>query len=101
MKLVVEKRGLSEAQAKQAVETATVCTARGHLKDSLTEFFAGQVEAVLRGAGDLDIGGLAQGLGGLPRRKQGGGNALSSRLASMWPRAPRCCLEPSVATCIL
>ena len=65
VKLVADKVGISEAQAKQAVEVVL-----SFLKDKLPESMAGQVDAVidgdLGGLGDLgDLGDLAGGLGGL------------------------------------
>lgn len=59
VKLVTDKVGISEAQAKQAVEIVL-----GYLKENLPEPIAGQVEAALEG----DLSGLADlagGLGGL------------------------------------
>jgi uncharacterized protein (DUF2267 family) len=59
VKLVVDKAGISEKQAQQAVETVLA-----FLKDKLPDPIAGQVEAVLKG--DLSgLGDLASGLGGL------------------------------------
>jgi uncharacterized protein (DUF2267 family) len=59
-KLVANKAGISEAQAKKAVETVL-----GFLKDKLPPPVAGQVEAVLKG----DAGGVAGKLGGLFGKK--------------------------------
>ncbi len=65
VKLVQEKTGLGEAQAKQAVETVV-----GFLKEKLPAPIAGQVDAVLANdammgqAGDMLKKG-AEGLGGL------------------------------------
>jgi uncharacterized protein (DUF2267 family) len=59
-KLVANKAGISEAQAKKAVETVL-----GFLKDKLPAPVAGQVEAVLKG----DAGGVAGKLGGLFGKK--------------------------------
>jgi uncharacterized protein (DUF2267 family) len=56
VKMVAEKVGISEAQAKQAVEVVM-----GFLKDNLPEPIAGQVEAVLSG----DLSGMQDLLGGL------------------------------------
>jgi uncharacterized protein (DUF2267 family) len=65
VKLVTEKTGISEAQAKQAVETVM-----GFLKDKLPGPVAGQVESALTG-GDLpDVGGLGKTLGGLFGKKK-------------------------------
>ena len=59
VKLVTDKVGISETQAKQAVEIVL-----GYLKENLPEPIAGQVEAALEG--DLSgLAGLAGGLGGL------------------------------------
>lgn len=60
IKLVSSKAGISEAQAKQAVETVL-----GFLKDKLPQPVAGQVEAALKG----DVGGVAGKLGGLFGKK--------------------------------
>lgn len=67
VKLVVERTGLPEAQAKQAVETVI-----GFLKEKLPAPIAGQIDGLLAsGAGGLagNLGGLAQGLGGLLGKK--------------------------------
>jgi uncharacterized protein (DUF2267 family) len=56
VKLVVDKVGISEAQARQAVETVL-----GFLKEQLPEPIAGQVEAALKG----DLSGLEDLVGGL------------------------------------
>jgi uncharacterized protein (DUF2267 family) len=64
IKLVANKVGISEAQAKQAVDTVL-----GFLKDKLPGPIAGQIEAALEG----DVGGLgdlAGGLGGLLGKKK-------------------------------
>jgi hypothetical protein len=62
--LVAGKVGISEAQARQAVETVL-----DFLKDKLPAPIAGQVEAVLEG--DLSaVGQLAGGLGGMFGRKK-------------------------------
>ena len=60
VQLVVEKTGLSEEKSRQAVETVV-----GYLKENLPEPLAGQVDKVLSGAGDVDVEGLAQSLGGM------------------------------------
>ncbi len=63
VKLVTDKVGISEAQAKQAIEVVL-----GFLKDNLPEPIAGQVEAALKG--DLSgLGDLVGGLGGLLGKK--------------------------------
>jgi hypothetical protein len=66
IKQVTEKTGISEAQARSAVETVV-----GFLKDRLPAPIAGQLDGVLSGAGGA-IGGLADqagdvlgGLGGM------------------------------------
>jgi len=56
VKIVADKVGISEAQAKQAVETVL-----GFLKDKLPEPIAGQLDAVLDG----DVSGLGDLAGGL------------------------------------
>jgi uncharacterized protein (DUF2267 family) len=56
VKLVTDKVGISEAQAKQAVDVVL-----GFLKDNLPEPIAGQLEAALEG----DLSGLGDMLGGL------------------------------------
>jgi hypothetical protein len=59
IKLVVEKAGISEAQAKQAVDTVL-----GFLKQQLPEPIAGQIDAVMKG--DLSgLSGLLGNVGGL------------------------------------
>ena len=59
VKKVAEKVGISEAQAKQAVEMVL-----GFLKDKLPEPIAGQLDAALEG--DLSgLGDLAGGFGKL------------------------------------
>ena len=56
VKIVADKVGISEAQAKQAVETVLE-----FLKDKLPEPIAGQLDAVLDG----DVSGLGDLAGGL------------------------------------
>jgi uncharacterized protein (DUF2267 family) len=56
VKLVSGKVGISEAQARQAVEVVL-----GYLKDKLPAPVAGQVEAALKGG----MGGLGDVAGGL------------------------------------
>jgi uncharacterized protein (DUF2267 family) len=59
VKMVADKVGISEAQAKKAVETVL-----GFLKDKLPEPIAGQLDAALEG--DLSgLGDLAGGFGKL------------------------------------
>ncbi|MCP4537104.1 MAG: DUF2267 domain-containing protein [Chloroflexi bacterium] len=61
IKLVSEKTGLSEEMSKTAVETVI-----GFLKDKLPDPIAGQIDAVLSGAGVAGgLEDLAKGLGGL------------------------------------
>ena len=58
---VAERAGISEAQARTAVETVV-----GFLKNRLPEPLAGQVEGFLGGAGGAggaDAGGLGGGVG--------------------------------------
>jgi len=63
VKLVTDKVGISEAQAKQAVDVVL-----GFLKDKLPSPVAGQVEAALKG--DLSgLGDVAGKLGGLFGKK--------------------------------
>ena len=57
VKVVVQKTGLPEAQAKQAVQAVI-----GFLKEKLPAPIAAQVDALLAGGGPPD---LAKGLGGL------------------------------------
>jgi hypothetical protein len=60
IKMVSSKVGISEAQAKEAVETVL-----GFLKEKLPAPVAGQIDAVLEG----DLGGLADMVGGLFGKK--------------------------------
>jgi hypothetical protein len=60
IKLVTQKVGIPEEQAKQAVETVM-----GFLKDKLPGPVASQVEAVLSGGEIPDVGDLGKKLGGL------------------------------------
>jgi uncharacterized protein (DUF2267 family) len=60
VKLVSDKVGISEKQAKQAVETVM-----GFLKDKLPAPIAGQVEGLLSGGEMPDLGDLGKSLGGL------------------------------------
>ena len=60
VKLVVEKTGLPEAQARQAVETVI-----GFLKTKLPAPVAGQIDGLLAGGAASNLGNRAQGLGGL------------------------------------
>ncbi len=64
VQLVSEKVGLSEDQARQAVETVV-----DYLKENLPAPIAKQVDNVLSGAGDVDVEGLAKGLGGVLGKK--------------------------------
>ena len=65
IKMVSEKAGLSEEMAKTAVETVI-----GYLKKKLPAPIAGQIDGVLGGGGmPKDLGGLAEGLGGLFGKK--------------------------------
>ena len=59
IKQMTSKVGISEAQAKQAVETVL-----GFLKDKLPGPLAGQIEAVLKG----NVGDVTKGLGGLLKK---------------------------------
>jgi uncharacterized protein (DUF2267 family) len=60
IKQVVQKAGVSEDQAKQAVETVL-----GFLKDKLPAPIASQIEGVLSGGEMPDLGDLGKKLGGL------------------------------------
>lgn len=60
IKLVTSKVGISEAQAKQAVDVVME-----FLKDKLPEPFGSQVEAALKG----DLGSITDALGGLFGKK--------------------------------
>ncbi len=57
VKLVAQKTGISEAQARTAVDTVL-----GYLKSRLPAPVAGQIDAVLAGG---NIADAAKGLGGL------------------------------------
>lgn len=59
VKLVSEKTGISEDQARQAVEAVV-----GYLKDKLPEPIAGQIDKALSG-GSVDVEDLKKGLGGM------------------------------------
>jgi len=61
IKLVSQRAGISEGQAKAAVETVV-----GFLKDKLPAPIAGQIDGLLSGKSPGD---LVQGLGGLLGRK--------------------------------
>ncbi len=56
VKLVQQKTGLSQEQAKQAVDTVI-----GFLKQRLPQPVAGQIDAALSG----NLGDVAKGLGGM------------------------------------
>ena len=61
IKLVADKVGIPEAQAKQAVEVVM-----GYLKENLPEPLAGQIDGFLSGDVDLgDLGSVAGDLGKL------------------------------------
>jgi hypothetical protein len=64
IKLVVSKTGISEGQARSAVETVA-----GFLKEKLPAPLAAHVDSALgmagQGLGNVDLGGIASGLGGL------------------------------------
>jgi nucleoid DNA-binding protein len=64
IKQVTQKAGISDAQAKQAVETVM-----GFLKDKLPAPIASQIEGVLSGSGSLDIGDVGDQLGGILGKK--------------------------------
>jgi uncharacterized protein (DUF2267 family) len=65
VKLVSKKVGISENQAKQAVETVM-----GFLKDKLPAPIASQVETALSGGEIPDVGGLGKKLGGILGKKK-------------------------------
>jgi hypothetical protein len=50
--------GISEDVAEQAVEVVIV-----YLKDNLPAPVAGQIDSLLSGTSDADLGGMAKGLG--------------------------------------
>lgn len=65
VKLVVQKTGLPEEQARMAVETVL-----GFLKQKLPAPIAGQIDGVLGSAGGIpNLGDLTKGLGGLLGQK--------------------------------
>ena len=65
IKLVSQRAGLSEKQAKAAVDAVI-----GYLKDKLPAPIAGQIDGLLGGGGmPKDLGGVAKGLGGLFGKK--------------------------------
>ena len=61
VKMVTQKTGISEDQAKQAVNVVL-----DYLKKNLPAPVAGQIDGILGGA---DIGGIANSLGGLFGKK--------------------------------
>ena len=63
VKLVSKKTGLTEAQAKQAVEVVV-----GFLKSKLPAPVAGQIDGIL-GGGTSQVADVAKGLGGLLKKK--------------------------------
>jgi len=60
IKLVAQRTGISQDQAKAAVETVV-----GFLKEKLPAPLAGQIDGLLSGGATPDLGNLAQGLGGI------------------------------------
>lgn len=65
VKLVSQKTGLSEELSRKAVEVVIA-----YLKTKLPAPVAGQIDALLGGAGAAgDLGGLMQGLGGMLGQK--------------------------------
>ena len=64
IKQVTQKAGISEDQAKQAVETVL-----GFVKDKLPAPIASQIEGLLSGSGSLDIGDVGDQLGGIFGKK--------------------------------
>ena len=64
IKQVTQKAGISESQAKKAVETVM-----GFLKDKLPAPIASQVEGLLGGSGTPDVGDVGEKLGGILGKK--------------------------------
>ncbi|MCM4161029.1 DUF2267 domain-containing protein [Antarcticibacterium flavum] len=66
VKMVAEKAGISESQAKTAVNTVA-----SFLKDKMPAGMASQVDAYLSGSGDSSsgIGGMADKVGGMFGKK--------------------------------
>ena len=64
IKQVTQKAGISEAQAKKAVETVM-----GFLKDKLPAPIASQVQGMLGGGGTPDVGDVGEKLGGIFGKK--------------------------------
>ncbi len=65
VELISQKTGLSEEMSRTAVDLVL-----GYLKDKLPDPIASQIDAVLGGGGAMpDLGGLAQGLGGMLGKK--------------------------------
>jgi hypothetical protein len=61
VKQVSDKVGISESQAKQAVDTVL-----DYLKEKLPAPMAGQIDGLLSGGGNAEnLGSIAKGLGGL------------------------------------
>jgi hypothetical protein len=64
LQLIQERAGISEQQAKSALDTVV-----GFLKEKLPEPVAGQIDMVL--TGDMsNLGGVVQGLGDLFGKKE-------------------------------
>ena len=63
IKLVTQKAGITEAQAKIAIETVA-----DFVKAKLPPAFAGQVDTIMKG-GTPDLGSALGGLGGLFGKK--------------------------------
>ena len=64
IKLVTQKTGIPEAQAKVAVETVV-----NFIKGKLPAPIAGQIDGLMAGGGMPDLGNLAGGLGGMLGKK--------------------------------
>ncbi len=64
VKQVTQKAGISESQAKKAVETVM-----SFLKDKLPGPIAAQVKGVVNGGGTPDVGDVGDKLGGLLGKK--------------------------------
>jgi len=64
IKQVTQKAGISETQAKKAVETVM-----GFLQDKLPAPIAGQIKGILGGGDAPDLGSAGKKLGGLLGKK--------------------------------
>jgi hypothetical protein len=64
VKLVSQRAGISENQARQAIEVIA-----GYVKKRLPAPLAGQVDRILEGGDASGLGDLAKGLGGMFGRR--------------------------------